>query len=159
MFLLPDIGDRVDELRDQLRRAQVVTADLMLKVVAVACTRINAPSAATKAAKIDRLIELEAWTEAALALVELEFPQWKLRRLVYDEGAWLCSLSKQWNLPDWLADSVEAQHPSLPLAILCALIEARQCGEPKSRWAAGSVPRCRMEASSPVEIVCCDNFA
>jgi len=37
------------------------------------------------------LIESEAWTEAALALVELELPLWKLRRLVHEEGIWLCS--------------------------------------------------------------------
>jgi hypothetical protein len=159
MFPNSDPANGLDELQDLLRRAQAVTPRLISMVVADACTRIVMPSCATQAARINRLIESEAWTDAALGLVELELPQWRLRRLVYEDGAWLCSLSKQWNLPDWLADSVEAQHPSLPLAILCALIEARQCGEPKSRWAAGSVPRCRMEASSPVEIVCCDNFA
>ena len=28
---------------------------------------------------------------AALALVELELPAWKLRRLIYEDGEWLCS--------------------------------------------------------------------
>ena len=156
MFLLPEIADRMDELRDRLRRAQIVTADLMSKVVAVACTRIHTPNGATKAAKIDRLIALEAWTDAALALVELELPQWKLRRIVYDDGAWLCSLSKQWNLPDWLDDSAEARHELLPLAILSAMIQARQSGEPSPALARVSVPQCRPATS---EIMCCDNFA
>src|SRR5580692_10911368 len=88
-----DTESRLQDLQDQLRRAQVITPGLMSRLVAGACTRIATPSCATKAKRIDRLIELEAWTEAALALVELQLPQWKLRRLVYEEGAWLCSLS------------------------------------------------------------------
>jgi hypothetical protein len=159
MFSRPDIESRLVVLQDQLRRVQVVTPGLMSKLVAGACTRITMPSCAAKAAQIDRLIESEAWTEAALVLVELELPLWKLRRLVYEEGAWLCSLSKQWNLPVWLSDSAEARHESLPLAILSALIEAHQYGEPSSKRAATSVPQCRLETSSPVEIMCCDNFA
>jgi hypothetical protein len=159
MFSRPDLESRLRDLQDQLGRAQVVTPDLMSKVIAAACARVTMPSSAAKAAKIGRLIEAEAWTEAALALVELELPQWKLRRLVYEEGAWLCSLSKQWNLPVWLGDSAEARHESLPLAILSALIEARQWGEPASRRVASSVPQCRAESSSSAEIVCCDNFA
>jgi hypothetical protein len=158
MLFLPDIEDRVDELQNQLTRAQVVTADLMSKVLA-ACARIKTPSGAAKAAKIDRLIELEAWTEAALALVELAVPQWKLRRLVYDEGVWLCSLSKQWNLPDWLDDSAEARHELLPLAIMSAMIKARRSGEPSPALAPVSVPQCRGAASAPIETMCCDNFA
>jgi hypothetical protein len=154
-----DIESRLVGLQDQLRRAQVVTPDLMSKLVAGACTRINTPSCAGKAARIGRLIESEAWTEATLALVELELPLWKLRRLVYEDGAWLCSLSKQWNLPAWLGDNAEAFHESLPLAILSALIAVRQSGEPSSRPMAGSVPQCRIEPSFPVETMCCDNFA
>ncbi len=154
----PDIENRLGEVHNQLRRAQVVTRDLMAKVVA-ACSSITIPACATKAAKIGRLIEAEAWTEAALTLVELELPQWKLRRLVYEEGAWLCSLSKQCGPRVWLFDCAETRHESLPLAILSALIEARQCGEPSSVRAASSVPRCGVKASSPVEIMCCDNFA
>jgi hypothetical protein len=147
------------DLQDQLRREQVVTPDLLSRVVAVACTRIILPSCAGKAARIDRLIESEAWTEAAVALVELELPQWHLRRLVYEDGAWLCSLGKQRNLPIWLDDSAEAQHESLPLAIVSALIEAQQCNEPASRRAASSVPQCGGESGSAGEIMCCDNFA
>ena len=89
MFSSLDLESRLHDLQDQLRRAQVVTPDLMSKVVAGACTRITMPSCATKAATIDRLIELEAWTEAALVLVEFELPRWKLRRLVYEDGVWI----------------------------------------------------------------------
>jgi hypothetical protein len=100
---------------------------------------------------------------AALALVELELPQWRLHRLVYEEDTWLCSLSQQWNLRVWLSDCAESRHQSLPIAILSALIEARQCSEPPSEplssRTASSVPQCGGEAGFPIETMCCDNFA
>jgi hypothetical protein len=139
--------------------AQVATPDLMAEIVAGACTRVAMPGWAAKAAKIHRLIELEAWTEATLALVELELPQWRLRRLVCEEGYWLCSLSKQWNLPAWLSDSAEACHESLPLAILSAMIEARQGAEPLPGPAVGSVPQCGTQSGPLAQVMCCDNFA
>lgn len=157
MFSRVDLESRLDDLQERLARASGVRPELMSKVVN-ACTRIAMPSGAAKAARINRLIESEAWTDAALALVELELPQWKLRRLVYEEGIWLCSLSKQWNVPIWLSDNAESRHESLPLAILSALIAARRCGEPPSRRATGSVPQCCAESSSPFETMCCDNF-
>jgi hypothetical protein len=153
---VPD--SRLDQLQDQLLRAQVITPDLMWKVVG-ACTRLATPGAAAAAASVDRLIGSQAWTDAALALVEHELPQWKLRRLVFEEGAWLCTLSKQWNLPIWLSDDAEACHESLPLAILAAFIEARRLPEPPAGRRAGSVPQCRSESGSPIESMCCDNFA
>jgi len=159
MFSGRDAGGRLVELQDRLRRAPAVTPDLMAEIVAGACTRVAMPGCAARAAKIDRLIELEAWTEAALALVELELPQWRLRRLVCEEGYWLCSLSKQWNLPAWLSDSVEARHESLPLAILSTLIEARRGAEALPGPAVRSVPQCPQAPASCAEAMCCDNFA
>jgi hypothetical protein len=159
MFPGPDRQNSLADLQDQLRRAEVVTADLMSKFVTSACTRVMMPGCAGKVAKINRLIESEAWTETALALVELELPQWRLHRLVYEDDTWLCSLNKQWNLPGWLRDCAETRHQSLPLAILTALIEARQCSEPSSMRAASSVPQCGAESGFPVVTVCCDNFA
>jgi hypothetical protein len=158
MFAGPGFKSRLDELQDQLGRAQAVKPDLMSKVIAT-CTRVTAPGCAAKAAMIDRLIGSQAWTEAALALIEHELPLWKLRRLVCEEGVWLCSLSKQWNLPIWLSDNAEASHESLPLAILAAFIEARRQPEPPTVRAATSVPQCRIESGSPIESMCCDNFA
>src|SRR5580693_3194246 len=127
-----DRESRLPDLQDQLRSAQVVIADLLSKVVAGACTRVAMPSYAGNSARIDRLIASEAWTEAALALVELELPQWRLRRLMYEENTWVCSLSQQEDPRVWLSDCAETRHQSLPLAILGALIEAQQCCEPLS---------------------------
>jgi hypothetical protein len=158
MFSRQHLESRLDELQEQIRRAQVVTPDLMSKAVAAIRADVEMPNSANGAAEIDRLIGSQAWTDAALALIEHELPSWKLRRLVYEEGAWLCSLSRQWNLPIWLSDNAEARHESLPLAILAAVIEARRCGEPPFKRAATSVPQCRAQTGS-VETICCDNFA
>ena len=48
----------------------------------------------TAKAKVARLIESGAFADATLAVLELELPQWKLRRLIYEDGEWHRSLSK-----------------------------------------------------------------
>jgi hypothetical protein len=159
MFFSLDPEGWLDDLHARLSGAQFVTPDLMSKVVAYTCARIAMPNGSARLGQINRLIEAQAWTDAALALLALALPHWKPRRLVYEDGAWLCSLSKQWNLPDWLGDCAEARHESLPLAVLNAMMEADRCDTPPARRVAGSVPQCRAEAGPPVEIMCCDNFA
>ena len=74
---------------------------------------------------LERLLESGAWTDAALALIDLELPQWQLRRIAYDEGEWHCALSRQRELPEWLDLAIEARHADLALAMLSAFVEAR----------------------------------
>jgi hypothetical protein len=107
----------------------------------------------TVKAKVNRLIDGGAWIDAALALLELELPQWKVRRLLREDGEWLCSLSKQPWIPFGLDELAEASHQSMPLAILLALIEA-QCASPAAK--AVAVPSVR---PAPGHAMCCDNFA
>ena len=109
-----------------------------------------------KNARIERLIEAQAWTDAALALIDLELPQWQIRRLAYDDGEWYCALSRQRELPDWLDQSVEARHADLALAILSAFVEAERFSRPSSRT---SVPRVPQHANLLYEPVCGDSFA
>ena len=142
-----------DRLSDELRGAPGPGFDLFAKVIAGACTRIPVAGKAGKATRIEKLVESRAWTEAALALIELELPAWKLRRLVYENGQWLCSLSRYPNVPLALDDSVDASHEVLSLAILKALVKARlndSAGE-----ATSSVPQIRPAGEFPI---CCDNF-
>src|ERR1044072_6532823 len=42
---------------------------------------------------VEILLSVGAWTEASLVIVERELKGWQLRRLVYDDGEWVCSLS------------------------------------------------------------------
>jgi hypothetical protein len=147
--------ERLGGLQEQLRRAQVVDVELMSDIAAA----LVAPHRTAGAERINRLIQIEAWTEAALALVELAHPPWKPRRLVYEDRAWRCSLSNQWSVPDWLDDAAESSHELLPIAILGALIEAKRRGRVLAPRATGSVPSCPIDAPGPVDLMCCDNFA
>ena len=97
-----------------------------------------------------------AWTDAALALIELELPQWQVRRIAYDEGEWYCALSRERELPEWLDQSIEARHADLPLALLGAFVDAQRIAAPSSRTSVPAVPH---QASTSYEPVCCDNFA
>jgi len=120
-------------LGDRLNAASTVTPTLMSDVVAAACRRFPSFGATERTARIRDLIQLRAWTDAALALVDQELPLWRVRRIAYDEGEWYCALSRERELPDWLYGSVEASHPDLALAILSALIEAQQTDRPSVR--------------------------
>jgi hypothetical protein len=119
-----------EALGDRLHEAGSVTPKLMSELVAAACHRFPSFGAREKTARIRDLIQLRAWTDAALALVDLELPLWQVRRIAYDEGEWYCALSRERELPDWLDHSVEARHPDLALAILSAFVEARRISSP-----------------------------
>ena len=143
-------------LSDRLRDEAGVTATLMQEVIGHACRRLPSTRPTAKTARIERLIAAAAWTEAALALVELELPQWQLRRIAYDGGEWYCALSRERELPDWLDQSIEARHPDLALAILSAFVDAQDTVAPRTRTSVPLMPR-------GADVICmplyCDNFA
>jgi hypothetical protein len=157
MGFVSDQIAQIRRLQAELRRAQAVTLALMADVLALVGERCSSPPYLARAKRIDALLQAEAWTDAALALLDLELPQWKLRRIAYDDGEWRCCIGKQWPLPEWLDDTIEVGHPVLSLAILEALIEARAVAQ----TFAAAVPRSVPPFSLPrdTEYVCCDNFA
>ena len=140
------------ELVDRLRNAPEANATLMAEVD-IACRRFTSSE---KSARVEQLIRSGAWTDAALALIDLELPLWQVRRIAYDEGEWYCALSRQRELPDWLDQSIETRHADLSLAILSAFVEAKRISAPSSRT---SVPAVNRVASPFYEPVCSDNFA
>ena len=87
-------------LDDRLRDAYGVTAELLSDIVSETCRRFPSNGGNAKAARVERLIQSQAWTDAALALIDLELPQWQVRRLAYDEREWYCALSRERELPD-----------------------------------------------------------
>jgi hypothetical protein len=143
------------EFNDRLRDAHAVTGDLMSQVIAGMCRRFPSVGQSEKTAWIKQLIQSGAWTDAALALIDLEMPQWQVRRIAYDEGEWYCALSRERELPDWLDRSIEARHADLALAILSAFVDAQRISAPQSRT---SVPTVRRDVNPLYESVCCDNF-
>jgi hypothetical protein len=154
MLFDPKYEERFGGLEQQLRCAHAPTPGIMADVIGEACTRLASQNPAAKA-RLDRLVQSGAWTEASLALVELELPQWKLRRLVYDDGEWLCSLSKQPRLPLGLDEIAEASHEVMPLAILMTFLEARRAAA-SSASDVSTVPRVR---PLPGYAVRCDSFS
>jgi hypothetical protein len=156
MLFDPKHEEPLDALETQLRRAHAPTPDLISNVIASACKRFPVMKRAGKAARIDQLIEAGAWSDAVLALIELDLPEWKLRRLVYEDGEWHCSLSRQPNLPVAVDDTANASHEVLPLAILSALVEAHRRMSATRGISLQTVPRAR---STSAYAVCCDNFS
>jgi len=143
------------EIGDRLRDTYAVTAEFLSDIIRQTCRRFPSTGQSGKTARVERLIESGAWTDAALALIDLELPQWQIRRITYDEGEWHCALSRQRELPDWLDQSAEAHHADLALAILSAFVEAQRISAPLSR---PSVPAVRRDANPLYEPVCSDNF-
>ena len=143
------------EFNDLPCDSHAMTSELMSDVIR-SCRRFPAAGQTTRTARLERLIELGAWTDAALALIDIELPQWQVRRIAYDQGEWYCALSRQRELPDWLDQSIEGRHAELSLAILSAFIEARRVGTTSART---SVPAVTRNARGLFEPACSENFA
>ena len=148
-----DHADLLDRLSEVVRVAPKATPDIVSQIIAGACSRI--PLVRGKATEVGRLIKLGAWLDAALALIELELPGWKLRRLIREDGEWFCSLSQQPNLPVMLDDTADGTHDVMPLAILLAFLEARRRMSPGARLIT-TVPAVD---PAPAALICSDNFA
>lgn len=143
-------------LSEKLRAAVDVTPELMTEVLDVTCRRVFLQSNAAKALRLNQLIDAGAWTDAALALLELELPFWHIRRIAYDSGEWHCALSRQCELPDWLDQAVESRHANLMLAILSAFVEAQGTVAATSRT---SVPSVFRDQGAACNIPMCCNAA
>ena len=144
----------LDGLKSRIQRAQAVSAHLLIETAA----ELGIQDGTRGSERIDQLIRSAAWTEAALAVVEMTLPRWKPRRLACEGGHWYCALSRHWNAPDWLDNSIEVDHALLPLAILSAAIEARQ-DQTSRPLAILTVPEWPVRYGQRAEIVSCDNFA
>jgi hypothetical protein len=138
---------------DRLRDACGGTAEFLSDIVKESPRRFRSERS-VKADRIEQLIQSQAWTDAALALIDLELPQWQVRRLTYDGGEWFCALSRQRNMPDWLDQPVETHHLDLARAILDAFAEARRISAPPSRTGDPVQPT----VAPLYEPVCGENF-
>ncbi len=141
-------------LAERLRKAQAVTQPLMLDIIGYACRRIPSLRDSERTARLTRLVDVGAWADAALVLLELELPMWQVRRVAYDDGEWHCALSRERELPEWLDAAVEGGHADLALALLSAFVEARTLAIEVSR---PSVPSVRPALDPLYEPVACHN--
>jgi hypothetical protein len=149
-------SERLATLAAQVRVADKATPEMFSEIVSQTRQRSSAPSEAANAERLHQLIEAGALTQGALALIELELPQWKLRRVTYDEGEWHCALSRQRELPEWLDQAIEASHSSLTLAVVAVYIETLRQVEASREPSRPSVPQIRADQFEPL---CCENFA
>jgi hypothetical protein len=145
----------LNQLDARLAGTAVMSADLMTEIVDTVCVRFASLRRTERAARAEQMIRQGAWTDAALALLALELPQWQLRRLIYDDGEWHCALSRAREMPEWLDQSIEARHADLPMAILRAFVSARQASAPAIRSSVPAAPRATDEHYEPLS---CDNF-
>ena len=148
--------DDFDTLANRIQRADAAAAELFRHVMANSGTRFAILQKAGKTAHIERLIEAEAWCDAALTLVATELPGWSVRRLVCENGEWFCSLTQQPNIPMELDDVADGRHDVLALAILGAFLEARKRMNYGRPVPGRAVPRIE---PLPGVALCCDNFA
>jgi hypothetical protein len=132
-----------------------MTAELLSGVIGETCRRLPSVRWTENSARIQRLIESGAWTDAVLALIDTELPQWRIRRIAYDAGEWHCALSRQRELPDWLDSSIESSHEDLSLAMLSAFVEATRVSPLPLRTSVPNVPH---RADPIYTLLCCDNF-
>lgn len=151
MFLLSPTHPAL--LEERVRCAEAANPALITDVITDGRRRTWPP---TSSKRLGQLICVGAWADAALLLIELEIPQWKIRRLAYDDGKWCCALSRQRELPDWLDQAVEGHHTRMELAILSALIEARRQAD---HMQAIEAPRTSPEAAKLFEPMLSDNFS
>jgi hypothetical protein len=105
--------------------------------------------------RIEALARYGAWIQAALEALELDLPSWRLRRVAYDGGQWVCSLSQRPDLPIAFDDVAEAQHADLPQAILGAINEAHRLSG-RGRERPSGVPPVGGASRALVD---CDDFA
>lgn len=154
MFVTKHKG-RFAQPGDMLRPEPIAISDIFHKIIADTGVRLRASRGAVAFARIDQLVEAAAWTDAALALIEIELPSWRVRRLACEDGEWVCSLSRLLNLPFELDDMVSEHHEVLPLAILQAFLEARQRAR-ATHATTSPVPRL---SAVPDRTFCCENFS
>jgi hypothetical protein len=155
MFLHPLRSEQLATLAGQVSAADEATSKLLSEIVFATARRLLVPGEAANAAHLGQLIEADALTESAFALINLELPQWKLRRITYDEGEWHCALSRERELPEWLDQAIEARHASITLAILSAYIQTIRQIETSREPRRPSVRQIRAVQYEPL---CCENF-
>jgi hypothetical protein len=156
MFLHFQHSGQLAKLAEQVSDADEATPELFSEIVVATARRLWTPGEAANAVQLHDLIEAGALTQAALRLMEIELPLWKLRRIAYDEGEWHCAMSRLRELPEWLDQAVEARHASLTLAILGAYIETAGQIEASRELSRPSVPQARAAQYEPLY---CENFA
>jgi hypothetical protein len=153
MLHIPGQQTSLDQLAKRLCQTRIGSLEATADVISHACSHLAAQTPYAKK-NLKQLTAAGAWIDAALALLALEAPQWKLRRLTFNDGEWFCSLSRHPQLPIEIDDTIDSRHENAAIAILLALVETQKATQPESRKA----PAVRLQPL-PAAPMNCDNFA
>ena len=121
----------LEALDTAMHNAQEPTLDLLAKIISGACTRISRQA---KTETFNRLIDFAktgAWTEAAFALIALELPLWRVRRLAYENGGSGCARCRTSQIYQWRLTTARK-----PLMRFCLW----RCSALSSKRAADAMP-------------------
>lgn len=149
------VEDAFDRMTRLLHHAFMPSEALVREVAIACCKRPPIPVGAGGMKQIEEFMKAGAWLDAALAIIEWELPQWTLRRLLYEDGEWHCSLSRQPDMPIEFDDTADGRHAVLQLAVLTALVEACRRPECKTRPV---VLQSDGKTTQSVIVMCCDDF-
>src|ERR1700721_2626809 len=92
-----------EEWRDELGSTLAVHAEMLSAVLDLMAARCALPDRDGRTQRIRALIDAQAWTDAALAIVDLDHAR-TVRQLGHDDGEWYCGLGSRGGLPDLLRD-------------------------------------------------------
>ena len=87
-FSEPDFGAR-------LSGAHAATSGAVSEIGGEIGRRFPSAGRRDKTTRIARLLEAEASTDAAPALIDRALPQWQVRRIAYDDGVRPLALSRE----------------------------------------------------------------
>jgi hypothetical protein len=114
---------RLSHLKRQIDAAGEVTPALILEILKAAYPSAGRGPSAAHAQAIHSFIRNGAWTDAALALIAVALPQWRLRRIGNEGRQWWCALERGHPMT-WAGPEVDESHENMTLALLKAFITA-----------------------------------
>jgi hypothetical protein len=143
-------------LRNEISQAPAATSALVSAALDLMGARCAAPHGEARTQQVRALIDAHAWTDAALAIADLDRSR-TIRHLVHEDGEWHCGIGSQWAVPDWLDDTAAFSHPVLALAILGALIDTLSWA-PARDIPQSSAPRWPSRETDAISAVSVDNY-
>jgi hypothetical protein len=154
VFAMQSLGQIDFEEFDAALQSAPALSTRLFREVLQGCTRLESLRQLGRVAALEEPAEAGAWADATLRLLELELPKMGCPAPHPRGDDWLCTLSRQPNLPIALNNPVEGVHATLPLAILRALVDARR------RLGTEVRPPLRIPQIRPASgiFACCDNF-
>jgi len=144
-------------LRNEISRAPAATRELVSAALDLMVAQRPAPYPAASTQRVRALIDAQAWTDAVLAIADLDRSR-AIRYVVNEDGEWHCRIGSHATVPHWLGDTAECSHAVLALSILGALIETL-AWRAASDLSAVSAPRSSAGEIDAIPAVSCDNYS